>query len=135
MHHCISKMEFITSNKGSRKLCYAGHAYTKKKQSKTTMTWECTQRSAKQCKGSLITDLAVCTSLIKIITYLYVYMYLLFGYGTVHSKISSSWDDSLQTENFTGTFPPGPFAPRKTFWDCSLQTVKKCLKYIVFIKR
>ena len=62
-------MEFITSNKGSRKLCYAGHAYKKKKQSKTTMTWECTQRSAKQCKGSLITDLAVCTSLIKIITF------------------------------------------------------------------
>lgn len=34
-------MEFITSNKGARKLCYAGYAYTKKKQSKTTIRWEC----------------------------------------------------------------------------------------------
>lgn len=51
-------MEFITSNKGSRKLCYAGYAYTKKKESKTTVRWECTHRSSKQCKGALTTDCA-----------------------------------------------------------------------------
>ena len=65
-------MEFITSNKGSRKLCYAGHAYTKKNQSKTIVRWECTQRSARQCKGALITDLAV-SNLMIITNYTYIF--------------------------------------------------------------
>ena len=67
----FAKMEFITSNKGSKKLCYAGHAYTKKNQSKTTVRWECTQCSARQCKGALITDLAV-SNLMIITNYTYI---------------------------------------------------------------
>ena len=52
-------MEFITSNKGSRKLCYAGYAYTQKNKKKTSIRWECTGRAGQMCKGALITDLAV----------------------------------------------------------------------------
>ena len=50
-------MEFITSNKGARKLCYEGFTYTKKKSSKTTVRWECSLRISQQCKGALITDI------------------------------------------------------------------------------
>ena len=38
-------MEFISTKRGATKLCYDGFAYTKKKSSKTTITWECAQLS------------------------------------------------------------------------------------------
>lgn len=50
-------MEFVTSNKGSRKLCYEGYSYTKKKDSKTTTRWECSMRKAHDCKGAITTDI------------------------------------------------------------------------------
>jgi hypothetical protein len=52
-------MEFITSNKGSRKLLYEGYAYTKKNENKSSMRWECSQRIGLNCKGALTTDLHV----------------------------------------------------------------------------
>ena len=49
-------MELIPNNKGGHKLLYEEHMYTKKASYKTTIRWECSQRSSKQCKGSLTTD-------------------------------------------------------------------------------
>ncbi|XP_052259481.1 uncharacterized protein LOC127863853 [Dreissena polymorpha] len=37
-------MEFIRSQRGAAKLCYEGFTYTKKKETKSTMRWECSQR-------------------------------------------------------------------------------------------
>ena len=52
-------MEFIETARGSRKLCYDGHAYTFKAESKSTKRWECTQRRGKQCRSILVTDFEV----------------------------------------------------------------------------
>ncbi|XP_052814261.1 uncharacterized protein LOC128241379 [Mya arenaria] len=49
-------MEFITSSRGAPKLCFDSFTYTKKKSSKTTITWECSQRRTLECKGAVITD-------------------------------------------------------------------------------
>ena len=48
-------MEFITGNKGSRKLLHEG--YTKKSNNKSSMCWECSQRIGLNCKGALTSDL------------------------------------------------------------------------------
>ena len=63
----FTKMEFISSNKGSRKLCYAGHAYTNKNQSKTTVQ----KYNTHTHRGALITDLAV-SNLMIITNYTYI---------------------------------------------------------------
>ena len=47
-------MELLPNNKGGHKLIYEDHMYTKKTSYKTTIRWECSQRSSKQ--GSLTTD-------------------------------------------------------------------------------
>ena len=54
------EIELIRNNKGGQKLCFAGHTYTKKSTSKTSLRWECSQRKAFKCKGALLTDLEVC---------------------------------------------------------------------------
>ena len=54
-------MEFITSNKGSRKLLHEGYAYTKKNANKSSIRWECSQRMGLSCKGALNSDLLVST--------------------------------------------------------------------------
>lgn len=54
-------MEFITSNKGCVKLCFNGFSYTKKKESKSSIRWECSKRGSLKCKGAVVTDLNVST--------------------------------------------------------------------------
>ncbi|XP_052253829.1 uncharacterized protein LOC127860080 isoform X2 [Dreissena polymorpha] len=49
-------MEFIRSQRGTAKLCYEGFTYTKKKETKSTMRWECSQRRSENCKGTATTD-------------------------------------------------------------------------------
>ena len=52
----IFKKEILKNNRGGVKICYEGYMYTKKLQTKTRMTWECSQRRAFRCTGSLTTD-------------------------------------------------------------------------------
>ena len=52
-------MEIIKSNKGGIKLCYEGYMYTRKSKTKARIQWECSQKRAHLCKGSISTDLNV----------------------------------------------------------------------------
>ena len=68
VHHYKCKMEIIQNNKGHQKLCYQGYSYTKKRSTKSTVHWVCSEKTASQCHGILITDLAVSTSnIIKVV--------------------------------------------------------------------
>ncbi|KAH3869556.1 hypothetical protein DPMN_032725 [Dreissena polymorpha] len=49
-------MEFIRSQIGAAKLCYEGFSYTKKKETKSTIRWECSQRRSENCKGTDTSD-------------------------------------------------------------------------------
>ncbi|KAH3735233.1 hypothetical protein DPMN_041696 [Dreissena polymorpha] len=49
-------MEFIRSQRGAAKLCYEGFTYTKKKETKSTMRWECSQHRSENCKATATTD-------------------------------------------------------------------------------
>ena len=51
----------VKNNKGGLKLCHEGFMYTKKNAKKTTIRWECSQRCAFSCKGSITTDLEMQT--------------------------------------------------------------------------
>ena len=55
----IVKMEIIESNKGCMKLCFQGYSYTKKRSTKSTVNWICSEKKGQQCSGAVITDLAV----------------------------------------------------------------------------
>ena len=55
-----SKMELSTSQKGFQKLLYEVYSYTKKRTTKSSIHWRCSQKSSLTCDGSLITDLNVC---------------------------------------------------------------------------
>ena len=52
-------MEFIKTNKGSRKVINAGHAYCRQKKTKTTIRWVCSQIKKLKCSGAIITDLSM----------------------------------------------------------------------------
>ena len=52
-------LTLIKNNKGGGKLCYNGFTFTKKSSSKTSIHWECSQRKAYHCKGTVNTDLQV----------------------------------------------------------------------------
>ena len=54
-------MEVIKNNRGGVKIVLDGYItlYTKKASKSTRIRWECSQRSALQCKGALTTDLEV----------------------------------------------------------------------------
>lgn len=52
-------MEIIKNNRGGEKLCLDGFMFTKKNTKKSTIRWECSERRALSCKGSLTTDLNV----------------------------------------------------------------------------
>lgn len=47
------------NNKGGQKLLHEGFMYTKKTTNRSTIRWECSQRAAKKCKGSVTTDLLI----------------------------------------------------------------------------
>ncbi|KAH3893075.1 hypothetical protein DPMN_017226 [Dreissena polymorpha] len=51
-----SIMEFIRSQRGAAKLCFEGFSYTKKKETKSTFRWECSQRRSDNCKGTVTSD-------------------------------------------------------------------------------
>ncbi|KAH3892788.1 hypothetical protein DPMN_016916 [Dreissena polymorpha] len=40
----------------ARQLCYEGFSYTKKKETKSTIRWECSQRRSDNCKGTVTSD-------------------------------------------------------------------------------
>ena len=50
-------MNYITNNKGGRKLTYEGYMYTMKAVTSTSTRWECSQRNSTRCKGLLRTDI------------------------------------------------------------------------------
>ena len=50
-------MEFITNNKGVRKLCYQGYMYTLKEVTETNTRWEYSSRKALGCPGKIQTDI------------------------------------------------------------------------------
>ena len=50
-------MEFITNHKGGLKLCFEGYMYTKRCSSSNQIQWQCSQRAAFKCNGSLYTSL------------------------------------------------------------------------------
>ena len=50
-------MEFITNHKGGLKLCFEGYMYTKRCSSSNQIQWQCPQRAAFKCNGSLYTSL------------------------------------------------------------------------------
>ncbi|KAH3892740.1 hypothetical protein DPMN_016868 [Dreissena polymorpha] len=51
-----SIMEFIRSRRGAAKLCNEGFSYTKKKETKSTIRWECSQRRSDNCKGTVTSE-------------------------------------------------------------------------------
>ena len=50
-------MNVIVSNKGGRKLCYAGYMYTVKATTANSTRWECSTRKSTRCGGFLRTDI------------------------------------------------------------------------------
>ncbi|KAH3776498.1 hypothetical protein DPMN_177924 [Dreissena polymorpha] len=54
-------MEIITTSAGKKRLARNGFVYTKKKTSKSTIRWECSQRAAKSCKGAVVADINMTT--------------------------------------------------------------------------
>ncbi|KAH3883008.1 hypothetical protein DPMN_006956 [Dreissena polymorpha] len=54
-------MEIITTSAGKKRLAHNGFVYTKKKTSKSTKRWECSQRVAKSCKGAVVTNINMTT--------------------------------------------------------------------------
>ena len=54
-------MEIIENKKGSKKLCFEGYSYNKKRTTKSTVNWCCSVKAGQQCKGALTTDLMMTT--------------------------------------------------------------------------
>ena len=52
-------MEFITNNKGGRKLCYLNHMYTKYAETKGGTWWKCVKKSTLKCTGLKINGVQV----------------------------------------------------------------------------
>ena len=53
----ISTMNYITNNKGGRKLCHGGFMYTVKAVTNSATRWECSMRYSRNCRGLLKVDL------------------------------------------------------------------------------
>ncbi len=52
-------MEIIANHKGGMKLVHEGYMYTKKYTRKTTVRWECSNRTAFSCKGGVTSNAEV----------------------------------------------------------------------------
>ena len=52
-------LEIIKNNKGGDKLCYKTNTFTKRYTRSERIRWECSQRVGLNCKGSVVTNLAV----------------------------------------------------------------------------
>ena len=50
-------MNYITNNKGGRKLCHNGYMYTVKAVTNTSTRWECSSRNSLKCHGLLRVDI------------------------------------------------------------------------------
>ena len=53
----MTAMEVIENHKGGQKLLHEGYMYTKKKTSKSTMRWDCSNRPSFSCKVAVTTDI------------------------------------------------------------------------------
>ena len=50
-------VKMLSTNKGSRLICFNDHMYTEKHVGKKTITWRCSKRSSTKCLGYLKTAL------------------------------------------------------------------------------